>query len=434
MTVVQVRVAAASVLLSVTRDGVSLNQCLPELAAQVAERDRPLLQELCYGTLRWYPRLNALLSELLEKPFRAKDRDIHVLLACALYQLMETRIPDHAAVNETVAALKKLKKPWAKGLVNGVLRRFIRERDSLDTQLADKGAYLHAHPKWLCKRIEQAWPQQAAAIFAANNHPGPMTLRVNQQRLSRDEYLATLQAANIAAKATPLSEDGVQLLKATGVDAIPGFAEGQLSVQDEAAQLAAQLLQLEPGQRVLDACCAPGGKTCHILEREPRLAELVALDIDDSRLERVRENFERLNVQASLVAADAAATVEWWDGQPFDRILLDAPCSATGVIRRHPDIKLLRKPDDIARLAELQAELLDALWPLLKSGGKLLYATCSILPEENDTSIAGFIARQSDVEVIDIAAEVGMQTPLGRQLLPVIDGHDGFYYALLAKK
>ena len=231
-----------------------------------------------------------------------------------------------------------------------------------------------------------------------------------------------------------MSEDGLQLLKARGVDAIPGFAEGQLSVQDEAAQFAAQLLQLESGQRVLDACCAPGGKTCHILEREPNVAELVALDIDDARLERVRENFERLNVQASLVAADAAATDEWWDGQSFDRILLDAPCSATGVIRRHPDIKLLRKPDDIARLAELQAELLDALWPLLKSGGKLLYATCSILPEENDASIAGFIARHSDAKVLNITAEIGMQTPLGRQLLPTIDGHDGFYYALLAKK
>jgi len=430
---VQVRVAAAKVLLAVTRDGVSLNQCLPELMAQVTERDRPLLQELCYGTLRWYPRLNALLNELLEKPFRAKDRDIHVLLACALYQLMETRIPDHAAVNETVAAIKKLKKPWAKGLINGVLRRFIRERDSLNTQLVANSVYQHAHPKWLCKRIEQAWPEQAAAIFAANNHPGPMTLRVNRLRQSRTDYLGTLQTASIEAKATALSEDGVQLVKAMGVDGIPGFAEGQLSVQDEAAQLAAQLLALESGQRVLDACCAPGGKTCHILEREPKLAELVALDIDDSRLGRVRENFERLSVQASLVAADAAATDEWWDGQQFDRILLDAPCSATGVIRRHPDIKLLRKPDDIARLAELQSELLDALWPLLKSGGKLLYATCSILPEENDASIAGFIARQSDAKVLNITAEIGMQTPLGRQLLPTIDGHDGFYYALLCK-
>ena len=260
-----------------------------------------------------------------------------------------------------------------------------------------------------------------------------MTLRVNQQRQSRANYLTTLQTAGIEAKATTVSADGVQLLKARGVDALPGFAEGQLSVQDEAAQLAAQLLQLEPGQRVLDACCAPGGKTCHILECEPKLDALVALDIDESRLERVKENFERLNVKATLVAADAAATDQWWDGQLFDRILLDAPCSATGVIRRHPDIKLLRKPDDITHLAQLQAELLDALWPLLKSGGKLLYATCSVLPEENDASITGFIVRQSDAEVIPIAAEVGMQTPVGRQLLPTMGGHDGFYYALLSK-
>ncbi|MDF1832806.1 MAG: 16S rRNA (cytosine(967)-C(5))-methyltransferase RsmB [Porticoccaceae bacterium] len=429
----QVRVAAVKVLLAVTRDGVSLNQCLPELLTQVIERDRPLLQDLCYGTLRWYPRLNTLLKELLEKPFRTKDQDIHVLLACALYQIMETRIPDHAAVNETVAAIKKMKKSWAKGLVNGVLRRFIRERDSLNAQLAGNGVYLHAHPKWLYKRIEQAWPQDSVTVFAANNHSGPMTLRVNQQRQSRANYLATLQAAGIEAKATTVSADGVQLLKARGVEALPGFAEGQLSVQDEAAQLAARLLQLEPGQRVLDACCAPGGKTCHILECEPKLDALVALDIDESRLERVKENFERLNVKATLVAADAAATDQWWDGQLFDRILLDAPCSATGVIRRHPDIKLLRKPDDITHLAQLQAELLDALWPLLKSGGKLLYATCSVLPEENDASITGFIVRQSDAEVIPIAAEVGMQTPVGRQLLPTMGGHDGFYYALLSK-
>ncbi len=430
---VQVRVAAVKVLLAVTRDGVSLNQCLPTLQAQVLERDRPLLQDLCYGTLRWYPRLNILLKVLLEKPFRSKDQDIHVLLTCALYQIMETRIPDHAAVNETVAAIKKLKKSWAKGLVNGVLRRFIRERDNLNEQLADNSIYRHAHPKWLYKRIEQAWPGQSATILAANNHPGPMTLRVNQQCQSRAEYLTILQTASIDAKATALSADGVQLLKATGVETIPGFVQGQVSVQDEAAQLAAPLLQLAPGQRVLDACCAPGGKTCHILECEPSLNELVALDIDESRLERVKENFERLNVQAQLVAADAAATDQWWDGQLFDRILLDAPCSATGVIRRHPDIKLLRKPDDIARLAQLQAELLDALWPLLKSGGKLLYATCSILPEENDASITDFTARQDDVEVIALAAEVGIQTPLGRQLLPTIDGHDGFYYALLSK-
>ncbi|MBL4781037.1 MAG: 16S rRNA (cytosine(967)-C(5))-methyltransferase RsmB [Porticoccaceae bacterium] len=429
----QVRVAAARVLLAVIRDGVSLSQCLPELMAEVVERDRPLLQDLSYGTLRWYPRINTLLNTLVEKPFRAKDRDIHVLLACALYQLMETRIPDHAAVNETVAALKKLKKPWAKGLVNGVLRRFIRERESLVEQLQGRDEYRAAHPKWLCRRIEEAWPQQAAAIFTANNKSGPMTLRVNKRRQSRDDYLDTLQTAGIEAWATTFSEDGVQLQKATGVDALPGFADGLLSVQDEAAQLATQLLELEPGQRVLDACCAPGGKTCHILEREPKLAELVALDIDEARLDRVKENFARLNVKAKLVAADAAATSQWWDGQLFDRILLDAPCSATGVIRRHPDIKLLRKPDDIARLAELQAELLDALWPLLKSGGKLLYATCSILPEENDASIAGFIARQSDAEVLNISVEIGRQTPLGRQLLPTIDGHDGFYYALLCK-
>lgn len=428
-----VRVAAVKVLVAVIRDGVSMSQCLPEVMAKVTERDRPLLQDLCYGTLRWYPRLAAVLGDLLEKPLKVKDSDIQVLLACALYQLLETRIPDHAAVNETVATLHKLKKNWAKGLVNAVLRRFIREREELGTLQAIKPEYRSAHPRWLFDRIEQAWPEQAGDIFAANNQAGPMTLRVNRLQLSRADYLQALAAAGIGAKATPLSADGVQLDQPMGVEGIPGFAEGQASVQDEAPQLSASLLDLQPGQRVLDTCCAPGGKTCHILEHEPGLKELVALDIDDGRLDRVRENLTRLNLQASLVVADALATERWWDGILFDRILLDAPCSATGVIRRHPDIKLLRKPGDIENLARLQLQLLAQMWPLLSAGGKLLYATCSILPEENDQTIGEFVAGRSDVEICSIAGNLGLPTENGRQLLPTPGGHDGFYYALLAK-
>ena len=428
-----VRVAAAKALVSVITDGASLNRCLPELMTKVEERDKPLLQALCYGSLRWYPRLNTLLAELLEKPLKAKDSDIHVLLICALYQLLETRIPDHAAVNETVAALKKLKKPWAKGLVNAVLRRFIREKDALIAKQANKTEYVSAHPHWLYKRIRQAWPVQADDIIAANNAAGPMTLRVNQRHLSASAYLEILHSKSIEAQATALSAVGVQLTNPAMVESLPGFAEGHFSVQDEAAQLAARLLDVAPEQRVLDACCAPGGKTCHILEQEPALAELVAVDIDDTRLDRVRENLTRLNLQASLVTADAFSTEAWWDGVLFDRILLDAPCSATGVIRRHPDIKVLRHDDDIAQLAEIQLRLLEALWPLLKQGGKLLYATCSILPAENDDTITQFLTKQDDAEICTIAANEGLQTSVGRQFFPAINGNDGFYYALLSK-
>ncbi|MGK2914285.1 MAG: 16S rRNA (cytosine(967)-C(5))-methyltransferase RsmB [Porticoccaceae bacterium] len=429
-----VRAAAAIAIARVIRDGVSLNTALAEGMPRVVPRDQGLLQELCYGTLRWYPRLRLLVGALLAKPLKAADADIAALLACALYQLTWTRMPAHAAVNETVATCAALGKPWAKGLANAVLRRFGRERETLEAALADDPEYQSAHPRWLADSLRAAWPAEADALFAANNGRAPMTLRVNLRKTRREDYLQALASAGIGALPTASGDAGIQLTAAVAVSQLPGFDKGLLSVQDEAAQLAAILLDLAPGQRVLDACCAPGGKTGHIFEREPGVAELVAIDSDASRLQRVRDNLQRLGLSATLRAADARNTSDWWDGEPFARILLDAPCSGSGVIRRHPDIKLLRTATDITQLAALQLELLNRLWPLLAPGGKLLYATCSVLPAENDDVIAQFAAARTDVDSLPIAIGVGCASTCGRQLLPQLDGHDGFYYALLQKR
>ncbi|MGD9659746.1 MAG: 16S rRNA (cytosine(967)-C(5))-methyltransferase RsmB [Porticoccaceae bacterium] len=428
-----VRVACAQVLASVIRGEGSFNSLLPNYLEKVSAKDTSLLQELCYGTLRHYPALELILSQLLEKPLKAKDADISALLLSGLYQIREMRTPSHAAVNETVNATKNLKKPWAKGLINGVLRTYLREADTLVTRCAGDIRYQTCHPHWLVDALNSAWPEQAAAIIAANNQRPPMTLRVNQRRICRSDYLSLLREQQIDAHPAPLASQGVYLDKPCDVLSLPGFADGLVSVQDEAAQLCADFLDLAEGQRVLDACCAPGGKTCHLLEHQPELAELVALDVDPKRLVRVRENLDRLCLNATIKAANAADIDNWWDGGYFDRILLDAPCSASGVIRRHPDIKLLRKPEDIVKLAQLQGQLLSALWTTLKPGGKLLYATCSVFPAENDEVLAVFSAHQRDCKLLPLATPGGMKTAWGTQFFPQIDGHDGFYYGLLEK-
>lgn len=428
-----VRAAAAGVITRVIRDRSSLTTSLADYLPRVAVQDQGFLQELCYGTLRWYPRLRLLVAALLSRPLKPADADIAALVACALYQLMWTRVPAHAAVDQTVAACAALGKPWARGLINAVLRRFGRESDSLEAALRDDIEYQSAHPRWLADALREAWPTAADDVFAAGNGRAPMTLRVNRLRTCRNDYLQALASADINAVPTASGDAGIQLTTAVAASRLPGFGEGQVSVQDEAAQLAAVLLDLAPGQRVLDACCAPGGKTGHILEREPGISELVAIDSVDGRLDRVRENLRRLGLTANLIVADARDTAAWWDGRPFARILLDAPCSGTGVIRRHPDIKLLRTAADIRALAAIQYELLTALWALLTPGGKLLYATCSVLPAENDAVVSRFRATHADALVLSIATELGFNTPCGRQLLPTIDGHDGFYYSLLGK-
>ncbi len=440
------RVACAKVIAAVLQQQISLTAALSKWTPRFSPRDRGLLQELCFGTLRWYPRLALILQQLLQKPLKSADADIQAVLASAIYQLTDMRVPAHAAVNEAVAACQVLKKPWARGLVNGVLRRYMREQSSLERALADNPVYTSAHPQWLLMRLAAAWPAELDAVIAANNSRPPMTLRVNLQRTSRPDYLARLRQANIEAEVTPLSAAGLQLQHPVTVEQLPGFDQGLVSVQDEAAQLAAPLLDLQPGQRVLDACCAPGGKSCHILESQPGIGELLGLDIDPARLDRVRDNLDRSGLSARLLAADATRPDTWWDGIGFDRILLDGPCSATGVIRRHPDIKLLRRDSDIDKLGALQLQLLQALWPTLAPGGKLLYATCSILPEENRTVVTKFIESQVDCQVSSFDGGTGDNQPtainnvpatgdtVGLQLLPAVNGHDGFFYALLEKQ
>ncbi|WP_112192830.1 16S rRNA (cytosine(967)-C(5))-methyltransferase RsmB [Pseudomonas sp. LG1E9] len=427
------RLAAAKALAAVLNGKASLNSSLPTQLDKVEDRDRGFTQDLAFGTARWQPRLSALAAKLLQKPFKAADADVEALLLVGLYQLLYTRVPAHAAIGETVGCADKLKKPWAKALLNAVLRRAQRESEALLAELEHDPVVRTAHPRWLQKSLKAFWPEQWETICAANNAHPPMILRVNRRHHARDAYLQLLTDAGINATPCVYSVDGIVLEAATDVRSLPGFAEGWISVQDEAAQLAADLLDLAPGQRVLDACCAPGGKTCHILEVEKDLAGVVAVDLEAKRLVRVRENLARLGLSADLIAADGRDTATWWDGKPFQRILLDAPCSATGVIRRHPDIKLTRQPDDIVALATLQGELLDAMWPTLDVGGILLYATCSTLPTENTEVIEAFLARTSGARELDLATTAGIKQPHGRQLLAQEGGHDGFYYAKLIK-
>lgn len=425
------RGVAVSVLTKVIQQGQSLSTLLPHSFQSLPPERRALAQELCYGTLRWAPRLEAILTLLLDKPLKDKDSDIHVLLLIGLYQLAYMEIPDHAAVSETVAVTAQLKKGWAKGLVNALLRRFQRERQSLESKMEQDPVAASAHPAWLLELLQQAWPDDWQAIVNANNQRPPMSLRVNRSRLSRDAYMQALDAEGLAAIRSPYAPDALILERPVNVDQLPGFNRGEVSVQDSAAQLAALLVAPEAGMRILDACAAPGGKTGHLLEICSDI-DIIALDIEDNRLKRVEENLQRLGYSAELIAADASRS-DWWDGKHFDRILLDAPCSATGVIRRHPDIKMLRQPDDIPNLVTLQATILETLWPMLKSGGLLIYATCSILPEENNRQLANFLANHDDAMEQPIEAGWGRNAEIGRQILPNQDRMDGFYYAVIEK-
>ncbi len=428
--VIDCRAAAARCLLTVS-NGSSLSQQILIFEDQVKERDQALYRQLCYGAIRLYPKLEAIAKQLLAKPMKEKDRDIFMLILLGIYQLSELRIPDHAAVNATVAASRTFKKTWAKGLINGVLRNWQRQSESILQKLSD--AEMAAHPQWLHKQLKQSWPKHFQLIEAANNEHPPFCIRINPHHHTRQQYLQLLTEHELNASACEFAEEGIRLEQATSVDKLPGFEQGWASVQDEAPQLSAKLLDLKAGQRVLDACCAPGGKTGHLLETEPKLEELIALDIDEHRLERVQQNLDRLQLTATLLQGDAASPESWWDGKHFDRILLDAPCSATGVIRRNPDIKLHRTAADITQLSQLQLSILQALWPTLKQGGLLLYATCSVLPTENEQVIQQFCQHQEGAEHVPINASWGITRDYGRQLFPQLEGHDGFYYALLKK-
>jgi len=425
------RTAAARGVAGVV-SGKSLNQVLPPLLESVEPRDRSLLQQLCYGTLRQAPRLQALLEQLLDKPLRSRDSDVYGLLLCGLYQLESMRIPDHAAVDATVTAAAGIKKPWAKGLANAVMRRFLRERDTLVARLDEAAAA--CHPAWLYQKLQRQWPAHQLQIIAANNEQPPMCLRVNSLRQPRDTCLKRLAERDIQAHPGDVSPHAIYLAAPRDVQDLPGFSGGEMSVQDEAAQMAALILGAAPGERILDTCAAPGGKTCHLLELQPDLSELVAMDSDPQRLARVADNLQRLGLQATLLAGDAGNPPGQLTDGTFDAILVDAPCSATGVIRRHPDVKLLRREADIAGFARQQLQILQGVWPLLRDGGRLLYATCSVLEEENGQLVNRFLAQQPDAELLPLTASWGVAVAGGRQLLPTPGGTDGLFYALLHKR
>jgi 16S rRNA (cytosine967-C5)-methyltransferase len=399
--------------------------------------DRSAIRAITLGTVRWYLRLTNVLDGLLERPEKLVP-EIRALLATGLHQIEYSRNPRHSTVDAAVDAARVLKQERAAGLVNGVLRRFTREKEALLARADESLAVRTAHPEWLVEAIRSAWPAQLETILDANNGHPPMFLRVDTSRVSVADYIAELAAAGIEGKPISWATSAVQLSQPAAVTALPGFSEGKVSVQDVAAQLAAPLLDAKAGMRVLDACAAPGGKTGHLLEHTPNVGEVVAVDIEEHRLGRVRENLERLGRKATVVTGDVRQPEGWWDRRPFDRILVDAPCSSTGVIRRHPDIKLLRRATDLEALAVTQQAILEACFRMLKPGGRLLYATCSILPSENQDVMVEFLKKHRRARAIPatLAAEVPGSQPAGGgvQLLPGAEaGTDGFHYACVEK-
>lgn len=428
------RHVAAVVTAEVIRNNQRLDYALADQLEFVKDsRDKGLARELSYGVMRWYHRLAFVAALLLNKPLKAKDSDILALIYTGLYQLMFLRVPDHAAIAATVETARKLNKPWATELINAVLRRYQRERTDIETQVSKSDIARISHPAWLLAMVRQQWPDHADGIFDANNQYPPFHLRVNLLKQSRAACLQRLSQSGIDARASSMADTGIVLAKPREVDEIPGFQSGEITVQDFAAQLAAPLLDARKGHRVLDACAAPGGKTAHILEHTPGLQELVAVEIDAARTDVLRSTLARLNLEATVVNADVTEHGSWWDRVPFDRILIDAPCSATGIIRRHPDIKYLRKPDQIGQFTATQTRLLNTLWPLLKPGGRLVYVTCSLLQQEADEQIASFTNKYDDTLLEPIKADWGIQSRFGRHTLPGHDETDGFYYSVIIK-
>lgn len=424
------RFIAIKVISRVLQKGESLNTAIPKEIQNLDERDRPLVQALVYGVLRWRWQLDSILSKYIKKPLKAKDLDIQIILMLGVFQLLWMRTPDYAAVDAAVNSSLKIKKKWAKGLINAILRQVIRERDEIDYSSNVQAEY--SHPQWLIDSIKKDWPDNWQQILKQANEEAPMTLRVDTHQVSLEDYIEQLNEVELDAEKSAAVPTALVLEQAADVYRLPGFEDGVVSVQDAAAQLAASLIQLEPGQKVLDACAAPGGKTAHMLQTEPSI-NVDAVDISESRLERVEENLARLQFEANLITSDISQPDEWWDENQYDRILLDAPCSASGVIRRHPDIKSLRRATDISELVETQKEIIDAVWLLLKTGGLMLYATCSIFKDENVNQMQSFLQRTDNAEEVIINAEWGHEQLVGRQVLTGEQQMDGFYYALIRK-
>lgn len=428
--VYQPRLQAAEAVLAVYQRRQSLS-----IVRKGSAQQQALSQALAYGSLRYFFQLDFIIKQLVNKPLAKKQQIIHALLLVSLYQLIYSDAPDHAVIHQTVEIVKSLPQSWAQGLVNGVLRQFQRQRSQLLQACQQHNVAAYAHPSWLIAAMQQSWPADWQNILSINNQQAPMVLRVNQQKINRQHYLEKLAQHGMVAQPSPISDCGVVLDQACLVSRLPGFDQGEVSVQDAGAQLAAKLLAINNQYDILDACCAPGGKTGHLLELAPQ-AKVLAVDYQAQRLQQVKQNLQRLQLSAQLLCDDLSqegALHQQFTDQQFDRILLDAPCSATGVIRRHPDIKLLRQASDIAAYAKTQRQILDRLWQYLKPGGQLLYVTCSLLPQEGEQVMQYFLAKHADAQSMSIALLVGIVGQYGIQLLPN-DQHDGFYYSLVEKR
>jgi 16S rRNA (cytosine967-C5)-methyltransferase len=424
---VAVRVLAVRVLDAVLHQGRSLKAELAATLPQIADvRDRALLEAICFSALRQRARYGAALGIWLQKPLGARDGELRALLFAGFAQIDVLQLPPHAALSATVEATRALGRPHQAGMVNAVLRRAQRE----GFPSADPAALW---PAWLRKQVIDDWAEQADGIFAASAQTAPLWLRVNRRLRTRQDYLDRLAEAGIEATPSAFLPDALRVDIPVSVAALPGFAEGEVSVQDGAAQAVADALSPPTGAYLLDACAAPGGKAAHLLERDPSL-RLLALDVDGRRLDRVRETLNRVGVVARTLVADAGDPRSWWDGRHFDAVLLDAPCSATGIVRRQPDVLLHRRQEDIAALVALQARLLDGVWETLKPGGVLVYATCSLLKTENQAQVAAFLARTPDARADQLDTNFGHLSGAGRQRLPGEDGLDGFFYARIVKQ
>jgi 16S rRNA (cytosine967-C5)-methyltransferase len=427
-----VRALAAQALAQVALGGVSLREAMERHAPKLADpRDRALLMALLSDGARWWPRFDAALDRLLEQPLRRKEPAVHALLVLGLVQLEVLELADYAAVAATVEAARALKRPRLAGLINAVLRRWQRERATRLAALDADPQTRHAHPAWLARAIARDWPDRAESVLAADNREPPLMLRANRRRTTREALLDRLRADGQAAEPHAWLADAVVLPHSTEVTRLPGFADGLFAVQDGAAQVAADLADARDGLRVLDACAAPGGKACHLLERAD--VALVALESEPKRAERIGQNLARLQLRAKVVVGDAGEPSAWWDGRRFDRILVDAPCSATGVLRRRPDVRLHRHADDIPAMAAQQQRILAALWPLLAPGGRLLYVTCSLLRAENEGVVAPFLAAHADARAVPFELPAGQAAAVGWQILPGDGDLDGMYYAVLEK-
>ncbi|BFM50114.1 16S rRNA (cytosine(967)-C(5))-methyltransferase RsmB [Marinomonas sp. THO17] len=454
------RAIAVQILTQILLQQGSLSTQLNRYQDQVASEHQALLKEYCFGVCRQFPKLNSLALSLLSHPFEEKDTDLYAVLLLGLYQLIFMKTPDHAAINESVEACRALNKAWATKLVNAILRRYQREGNQLLDNLTSMPSVEFNHPKWLVKRYKKHWPDQFQQIVAANNQHPPMCLRVNLNRVSRETYLSELGKLGIKAVIGIHSRSALYLESAVSVNQLPGFDDGLCSIQDESAQLAAEILNPNVTENLLDACAAPGGKTGHLLEtlaqssaknsKDESIAEgkLTAIELERWRLDKIESNLARLGYSAELICADASDINTWWNGEYFNKVLLDAPCSATGVIRRNPDIKINRKPADLEALVGIQQTILHKVWQTLKPGGYLLYATCSLMPEENEQQIAAFLASQSDALEVDLATlnphllklfsddqvdPLGKKVSHGYQIFPRTEYQDGFYYCLLMK-